>query len=136
MIAGIVFLAIELRQNRIVLQLQAAQSYVNFSQELDFRLVDDPSLLSLISKSPEDMNDEELRRWDRWIFGSLRTWENGYYLYSKRALDEKLWIGQKNFMIDLLTRNPKIVNYYRMNSEFFSADFINYVDSIVREASE
>jgi len=135
-LAGIFLLVIELKQNTESAELQAAQSYVALSHELDFRLVDDPSLIALFSTSPDKRTPEELRRLDRWYFGSLRTWENGYYLHSKAVLDDDLWSGQKVFMGDLLKRDDELRNYYQANRKYFSESFTAYLDRLLEAQAE
>lgn len=130
-VAGIIFLGVELRQNSETAELQAAQNYVNLSHELDFRIVDDPALATLLLTPPENRTPTESLRVDRWMFGALRTWENGYYLHSKGVLDDELWLGQEAFMADLLKRNEEQRNYYQKNSKFFSEGFIAYLDGLL-----
>ena len=135
-IAGIVFLGVELRQNSEAAELQAAQSYVNLTQELDFRIVDDPSLIALFLTSPESRSPVESVRMDRWIFGVLRTWENGHYLHSRGVLDDELWLGQEAFMADLLRRNDEQRNYYQANRAYFSESFTEFLDGLLEVGSE
>ena len=128
---GIFLLLVELQQNTESAELQAAQSYVTLSHELDFRLVDDPSLISLFYTSPDKRTPEQVRRLDRWYFGSLRTWENGYYLYSKGVLENDLWAGQEAFMADLLKGSDELRNYYQTNRKYFSESFSTYLDRLL-----
>ena len=117
---GIFLLLVELRQNTASAELQAAQSYVTLSYELDFRLVDDPSLIALLITPQNERTPEQRLRLDRWYFGSLRTWENGYYLHSRGVLDDDLWSGQVAFMADLLQGKEELRNYYKTNRRYFS----------------
>ena len=133
---GIFLLLIELKQNTESAELQAAQNYVTLSHELDFRLVDDPSLIALFYTLPSDRTPEEARRLDRWYFGSLRTWENGYYLHSKGVLDDDLWSGQEFFMGDLLRNSDELRDYYQTNRKYFSASFTAYLDRLLEEETE
>jgi len=135
-LAGIFLLLVELQQNTESAKLQAAQSYVALSHELDFRLVGDPTLIAPFYTSPEERTPEESRRLDRWYFGSLRTWENGYYLHSKGVLDDDLWSGQKEFMGDLLRRDDELRNYYQMNRKYFSESFTAYLDLLTEADTE
>ena len=106
------------------------------SHELDFRLVDDPSLIALFYTSSDERTPEESRRLDRWYFGSLRTWENGYYLHSKGVLDGDLWSGQKVFMGDLLRRDDELRSYYQTNRKYFSESFTAYLDRLLEAQAE
>jgi len=135
-LVGIFLLLIELRQNTESAELQAAQSYVALSHELDFRLVDDPSLIALFYTSPDERTPEEVWRLDRWYFGSLRTWENGYYLYRKGVLDDELWAGQKAFMGDLLRSSDELRDYYQTKREYFSESFTAYLDRLLEAKDE
>jgi hypothetical protein len=135
-LAGIFLLLVELQQNTESTELQAAQSYVALSHELDFRLVDDPSLIALLLSSPAERTPEEMLRRDRWNFGALRTWENGYYLHSRGVLDDKLWSGQKVFMGDMLRRDDELRNYYQTNRQYFSESFTAYLDWLLEAKVE
>jgi hypothetical protein len=130
-LAGIFLLLVELQQNTESVELQAAQSYVALSHELDFRLVDDPSLIALLLSSPAERTPEEMLRMDRWYFGALRTWENGYYLHSRGVLDDELWSGQKVFMGDMLRRDDGLRDYYQTNRKYFSESFTAYLDGLL-----
>jgi len=57
-LVGVFLLLVELRLNTESTELQAAQSYLAISHELDFRLVDDPSLIALLLKSPAEKFSE------------------------------------------------------------------------------
>jgi len=135
-LAGIFLLLIELQQNTESTELQAAQSYVALSHELDFRIADDPSLIDLFLTPPEERSPAELRRMDRWYFGSLRTWENGFFLHSKGVLDDDLWSGQEAFMADLLNEDDELRIYYQTNRRYFSKSFVAFLDGLVEVKSE
>jgi hypothetical protein len=135
-LVGVFLLIVELRQNTESIELQAAQSYVALSHELDFRIVDDPSLITLFLTPPDERTPEETRRLDRWYFGSLRTWENGFFLHSKGVLDEDLWSGQEEFMADLLRDSDELRDYYQANRSYFSKSFVAFLDDLLEEESE
>ena len=135
-LAGILLLLVELRQNTESIELQAAQSYVALTHELDFRIVDDPSLIELFLKPTDERTPADLGRLDRWYFGSLRTWENGFFLHSKGVLDDDLWSGQEAFMADLLSKNEELQFYYQTNRRHFSKRFTTFLDGLLEAESE
>jgi len=135
-LVGVFLLLIELRQNTESTELQAAQSYVALSHELDFRIVDDPSLIALFLTPPDERNPNDLRRLDRWYFGSLRTWENGYFLHSRGVLDNDLWSGQKAFMADLLKNSDELRIYHQTNRKYFSEGFVAFMDGLLEAKAE
>lgn len=122
-------LLIELRQNTESAEFQAAQSHAAISYELDFRMVDDPSLIVLLNTPPSERTPEDLQRLNRWFFGTLRTWQNGFYLHSKGVLDDDLWSSQEAFISDLLGKNEDIRHYYEINRDYFSDSFVSFLDS-------
>ena len=130
-LVGIFLLIIELRQNTESTELQAAQSYVALSHELDFRIVDDPSLIALFLLPPDERTTADSSRLDRWYFGSLRTWENGFFLHSRGVLDDDLWSGQEAFMADLLKNSDELRNYYQKHSHHFSESFVAFLDRLL-----
>ena len=135
-LVGVFLLIIELRQNTESTELQAAQSYVALSHELDFRIVDDPSLIALFLIPPDERTPQESRRLDRWYFGSLRTWENGFFLHRRGVLDDDLWSGQAAFMADLLRDSDELRDYYQSNRRHFSKSFMEFLDQLLETKSE
>ena len=134
-LVGVFLLLVELRQNTESTELQAAQSYVAISHELDFRIVDDPSLIALFLNPPDERTPTDLQRLDRWYFGSLRTWENGFFLHRRGVLDSDLWSGQEAFMADLLKTSDGLRVYYQTNRNYFSESFVAFLDGLL-EANE
>ena len=135
-LVGIFLLLAELRQNTESAELQAAQSYVALSHELDFRIVDDPSLIALFLTPPAERTTADLRRLERWYFGSLRTWENGFFLHSRGVLDNDLWSGQEAFMADILKSSDELRNYYQANRNYFSESFVVFLDRLLEAKAE
>jgi len=133
---GIFLVLIELKQNTESAELQAAQNYVALSHELDFRIVDDLSLIDLFLKPADERTPADLLRLDRWFFGSLRTWENGFYLHSQGVLDDDLWSGQEAFMADLLSKDVATRNYYQTNRKYLSESFTAYLDRLLEAKAE
>ena len=135
-LAGILLLLIELRQNTESTELQAAQDYLSLSHELDFRIVDDPTLIDLFLKPADERSAADVVRLDRWNFGLFRTWENGYLLHSKGVLDGNLWLGQEAFMADMLKGEVELRNYYQTNRRYFSKEFVAFLDGLLDASSE
>ena len=127
---------IELQQNTESAELQAAQSYMTLSHGLDFRIVDDPTLIALFLTPVAERTQADWRRLDRWYFGSLRSWENGFFLYSRGVLDDDLWAGQEAFMGDLLRSDEELQKYYQTNRRHFSRGFTEFLDKLLKQASD
>ena len=135
-IAGIVFLGFELRQNSESERLQAAQSYANISHELDFRIVGDPTLVALFNTPAENRSPEQAFRLDRWYYGVFRTWENGFYLHSRGVLDDELWSGTVALIQDLITSSADFRTHFEANREYLSVAFVQFLDELIIEGSD
>ena len=105
-IAGIIFLAFELRQTRITLRDSSHLSSVQLSHDLagrlwepGFALTYQAGLGDLSSLSPEQRSQFEAYVWQR-----LNLWEYAFYSHQRGAMDEEIWIGwDTNFLEELRT---------------------------------
>ena len=131
-LVGIFLLIFELHQNTESAELQEAQNYVALSHELDFRIVDDPSLIDLFLKPEDARTPAELLRIDRWNFCQFRSWENVFFMHIKGVLDDGLWSGQEAFIRDMLKSNDELHDYYQKNRKYFSKSFITYLDRLLK----
>lgn len=129
-LVGIFSLLVELRQNTASAELQAAQSYVTLSYELDIRLADGPASIALIHTPADERTPEQWSRLDRGYFGSLITWENGDYPHSRGALDDDSWAGQEAHMSNLSRNSDELRNYYQTHRHYFSDRFTKFLDKL------
>jgi hypothetical protein len=130
-IAGIVFLAVELSQNTDAQRSQTVQALqTEFREIFDFS----PELLSASFKSPADRTDEErfLRR--QFFSRVMRIYENQWYQFERGYLDEELFRGyQQHMRITLASDDLRELWNQRKELAFFHPEFVAYVDSFIAE---
>ena len=130
-IAGIVLLAWELHQNSAAAELQAAQSYVAIVNELDFRLAEESALVAALLAPADARSSIDAFQVERFMYGTLRTWENGYYLNLRGALDDELWSGQVALTKSLLTTNTEFRQYWNDNRMYLSPGFNRFLEVLL-----
>lgn len=92
-IAGIVFLAVELRQNTKQLELQSYQSWVAVNTELNIAITD-PLLSATVSQGHADsanLTSETYIAYAMFHMSMLQMAQSTHYLYREGSLDRELW---------------------------------------------
>jgi hypothetical protein len=128
-VAGIIFLAFELRQNTTASRLEAASTHLAGSYELDLLLATDDELVELLLTPEDERSDSEELQYERFAFAVLRSWETSYFLYRQSALDREFWDAQEKSIEELLV--DSFEEYWRTNRPKFTASFNNAVSEIL-----
>ena len=128
-IAGIVFLAYELRQNTLATELVAAQGFLEASGSTNRLMVENPHLTVLIARDEEG---EELSRAERLQLNNgfaelLRAWEINHWQFERGALDEELWRGYSNMVTSILANNKSAEEFWRQRLDNYSPRFNEFV---------
>jgi hypothetical protein len=137
-LAGIVFLAFELRQNTRAVELTAAQGYLAGGSDLDLRIATDAELAVLLIRGDalEPTTPPEELQLESWNYAVFRQWETAYYLHSIDALDESLWLAYRHEIQKLLLRSNQTMSYWKANRGSFSSGFGQEIDLMLTEAKE
>ena len=104
-LAGIIFLAVELQQNTKQLQLQSYQSWVEANMQIKSTMAD-PDHSRTMALGNEDSTKLNP---DNWIAFAMTTMsmmqmaQSADYLYRSGALDEELWQAEMNRAAGILT---------------------------------
>ena len=132
-IAGIAFLAFELRQNTQAVELASAQTYLTGGSELDLRIATDAARASLLvrSENPEPLSAVEELQLERWNYAVLRQWETTQYLHSIGALDESLWVAYRQEIRKIFLRGDRTRAYWSANSESFTPAFRDEIAALL-----
>jgi hypothetical protein len=128
-IAGIIFLAFELRQNTTASRLEAASTHLAGSYELDLLLATDEELFDLLLTPEDERSERENLQYERFAFAVLRSWETSYFLYRQSALDQEFWDAQTKIIENLLT--GPFEQYWRTNQPTFTARFNEVISEIL-----
>lgn len=98
-IAGIIFLAIEMRQNSQVLRAQAISTVVENRLNRQDRVIENEGVAALYAKNDrkEPLTDEELMRMQATRSRGFISWQRDYFLFQEGILTEEYF--RANFPI-------------------------------------
>ncbi len=130
-IAGIVFLAVEMSQNTEAMRSQTAQAL-----QSEFREIFDypPGYLTANNKDVSLLTPEEAQMRRTFFTRIMRIYENQWYQYSRGYLDEELFRSyQQHLRITLgIPYNMRLWEL-RRDLGFFHEGFVAHVESFLSE---
>jgi hypothetical protein len=127
-IAGIVFLGYELRQNTSVALATASQSMANAESQLLGQLLDYPEVIFLFSKP--DLTDEEVVRLYAFLVIWARTYESHWSQYRAGVIDEQTLLRYEGAFITGLSF-PRNRNWWRNIRGSFDGRFRARIDEML-----
>jgi hypothetical protein len=104
-LVGIIFLAIELRQNNTQLELQSYQSWVASNVDINATLAD-PALSEIIALGHEDsrkLSKETFVAYATLNMSVMQAAQSTDYLFRAGALDRELWEAEMNRAAGILS---------------------------------
>ena len=132
-IAGIVFLAVELRQNTQAIRLTASQSMASELAEFN-RGWTNPDMARIRVKNDTEGYDSlsPLERMQLLGMDSsfLLIQENLYYQYRAGSLDPVIWSGRHRQLVELF-KLANILAVWRAWGYVFNDEFRDYIDNVV-----
>jgi hypothetical protein len=135
-VAGIVFLALELRQSQMVGRSQVrneiAQAYLQLTQN-DMNLSED--VLNAVQDIHGDSSTENDRlRATIWANAWLRLWENMYYQYSRHFFDEDEFRAATAALRNRLNADSPVIRRQLCGQrDVYSASFVAFAESLLVE---
>jgi hypothetical protein len=127
-IAGIVFLGFELRQNNQILQMQAQAQRAENRLGVNEALYQDPTLAGILVKegSGVPLDDVERLRLDRFYSSSFIKWESEYQQYEAGFLSERD-LPVSTFR-QVLSTNPGMSEFWARTKGNYSPEFVAFID--------
>ena len=133
--AGIIFLAVELQQNTVATELSTASSFQDRFSAIELFIAGNPEFSELLDKGrtgAEVSRPEQLRLMV--FYGTvLRQWQINHLQYLSGALDEDVWLGSKDYMAKILNEDVGLLNRWQSGKSHFSPKFNELVESMTAE---
>jgi len=131
-VAGIVFLGLELRQSSQMMRAQTRHEMANDVVDLlTFGLTDREYLRVMVEGSlGEALTPIEGMQFSRSANAWLRYWEDVHYQYRNGLYDETEFLTQKGAMRNTLSR-PGWIDYWCESRDLYSREFAEMIDSFV-----
>jgi len=137
-LVGIVFLALEIRQNsdHLALQLEFDQPTQKIF-EINRDLMDSgvASVLAKAIETPEELTFEEGLVAASFVMNNLNEWEDRYLIHKAGLAGVVDWQRHIRENIHWTLGNRFAMEIYTSNRSAFEAEFVEYVDSLVGEVS-
>jgi hypothetical protein len=131
-IASLVYLAIQIRQNTRSVRSAAYQAAVASSVEAASLFASSETLSEAFSKGFRDfesLKGPERYRFGAYAYGLFRSYENLFYQHAQGAIEEQLWLGFRN----MLQRDINVTGmtaWWDRERDIFSSEFLRYVDGL------
>ena len=130
-IAGIIFLGVELAQNTDAIRAQTVQAVqMDLREQLDFSETE----AEIAAKNPEDRTTAEALMRVQYFWRAMRSYENQWYHYSEGYLEEELFDAyQQHLRITIGLENFRDIWDLGIEMGFFHPGFVAYVDAFLEE---
>lgn len=134
-IAGIIFLAIEVNQNTQVAQSSARQEVLNAELWVFEKIIEDPSIkLGDIPFQFKGLNEEQSTKQANLYNAIFRIRENLWLQYLNGVLDETTWLSYRATFVYFLKNNENMRQYWNWLSESgMDRNFVNEIELYIQE---
>ena len=144
-IASLVYLATQIRHSREQMgentrALQAG-AYQQMEESVYRVVMDDlriPGLERIIRLGMADieqLSEEDMFRWSRWIFLRLRAFDNAHYQFRMGMQDEDRWQISR-LDLEMFLQMPGVVQWWKATPSTLSPEFVALVEEILGEDAE
>jgi len=135
-LAGIVFLGLEIQQNTRMIESQTKNSITQNINDIGLAGVENEYTAGVIAKGLRDNIEpgvyQENITWILFAQGNFRNWENEWYQYRNGIFDEEEYEGRRRNMYRNL-EFPGFRTYWEDYRQTFSDSFIEQIDLIISE---
>ncbi len=137
-IASLVYLAMQIRQNTSMVAANTFQAISSTSSNLVMGLTQTPELADSMLKAfnrPDELTDRERFFVDVYLRALTRNFENYYYQNQQGFLDDELWAGYSAALMELLNHEFGR-SYWSRNKHVFGVTYARFVDSRLAKGDE
>ena len=130
-LASLVFLAIQVRQNSAITRAQVHQQVADaFTVYLETMANHSAVVFAGTSgnKGMTSLSDEELLRFSFIMAGLFKIWENAFYQYKSGFLDERTWQSNVTWMLTWF-HMPGVQTWWGVRKGLFAAEFQAFLES-------
>jgi hypothetical protein len=129
-IASLVYLAIQIRQNTDMVAANTFQAISSTSSNLVTNMFQTPELIDALLRvvnEPEEMSQREFLVLDLYFRALTRNFENYYYQHQKGFLDDEIWTGYVKALMEILHLDVG-KEYWGRNKHLFGKSYVEFID--------
>lgn len=136
-VATLIYLSVQLRQNTRTVRVSSAQAVTEELQDMFSLLASDQELAEIFAKAGRDSELSGANRVRYYTFNSnlLRVYENAFLQKQQNVIDEAHWSGMTRMMIDY-TKMAAFPEYWQDRKHWLSESFQRYMESEIIPASQ
>lgn len=137
-IAGIVFLAVEINQSTLQTQLQTASNFHDTFTTVELNLATNNDLLDALLKSQKGEALSEIDELRVLVIyrAILRGYQNTFYQSRTGVILPAVWEGERNQMKQSFGFDPGMVRYWHGNKALYSPDFNDMISTLIDEIGD
>ena len=134
-LAGIIFLAYELRQNTVATQLEAASNFQGSFTELEMLIAGNPEFAELLRKGVEGESTTATERFRLSAFYTnvLRQWQFIHFQYLTDAINEETWRGERAYLAEVMGFDSGLFTHWQSNKQRYTPQFNEMIESMTTE---
>ena len=135
---GIVFLAIEIRQNseHLALQLEFEASQKIFENNRDLQEPNKALVFSKALNSPSEMTMDEGLIAASMVLNLTNEWEDRYFIFESGLISDSEWKRHVSQNIDWTLGSPFAKLVWEKNKSSFEPEFAEFVDGLLPNVAD
>ncbi len=131
-IATLIYLAMQVKQNTNALHAQSRQSVLAGSQAELLALTENPNIhTSIVKKEP--LTQEEHVKLHGWLTAAMRLREFSWLQYQSKVIDEVQWSTEVNVIKAILQPERTRAWWESLGRNLFGAAFAEFVDELLQD---
>ncbi len=131
-VATLIYLAMQVKQNTNALHAQSRQSVVAGAQTELFAIMDNPDMVINITKEGP-LTPQEQVQLQGYLTAAMRLREFSWLQYQNGVIDENLWGTEQNVILVILQSNRTRAWWELLGRSLFGPDFVGFVDELIRD---
>lgn len=134
-LVGIIFLAIEIRQNTDMTRAQITQSRAEVSIAMTEMTISSEYLPAIRAKidNSETLTQEQAIPYQDWLRAIFRSQDNNIQQYKQGLLGEHIPRALPETVRVVILSSPVALDYWNRSKLLFSNDHIEFVDNVIAE---
>ncbi len=131
-LAGIVFLALEIRQNSYAVQAQSRAQIASDAADHLMRIAENPQITEIYIRANDGEELSEVEQWQLlyWLQSRVRRWENIHYQYRQGLYSEEDYVGNRTAWRGALS-SQSARQHWEQNRDSFSPEFAAEIDRLL-----
>ncbi len=130
-VASLVYVGIQVHQSNILSRSQTRQSIMHLVQQELYKLIDDPTILMLLTKA--DISIEEKIKLNAWISSNMRQREYEWFARNDGTIDENTFNTYKA-LIPIVLGTERSRRWWKLARPAFYPGFAAFVDDLLGES--